>query len=384
MALEVTVEELQWYARCSLAWWWEKRLKLEKPTALCELAPAALRQALAFYAQGHTVDLEAAVVLVWRDWCESWGAAEAWDDLYRFAAGRAEILTTRTPAHSKAYRQRMQAAGLTQLAGRLNALAHAQGLLAPEANGQATLADVCADSLQWANRMQPSLPAPSQILGWQVPYHLKFGEGLRVTGQADLLTRADSADSVIVEVHAFDGPAPVRAEAVAHALKVLAAALAEPTISGGSLPQWKTVQHVVYRHWPSGQTLTRRELNVGYFHAVVTALTRGMANEVIVPRALTNAHECATCGFYAECFGPNQWAALPLLDATLHARANTVRDVVRRVRSAVGADSEAARRTQRALEQVQAALAEQPDALAVQTILAEAHHALNLYQPPSP
>jgi hypothetical protein len=125
-------------------------------------------------------------------------------------------------------------------------------------------------------------------------------------------------------------------------------------------------------------------LNAGYFHAIVTALTRGMANEVIVPRALTNTRECATCCFQAECFGPHQWDALPLVDATLHARATAVREVVRRIRSAVGQNDEAARRTQQALEHLQAALAEQPDALAVQAVVTEAHQALHPHHPRKP
>lgn len=381
MPFEVTVAELQLYARCSLAWWWKKRLGWEKPTTLHELAPAALRQALTFYAQGHTLNLEEATGWVWRDWCESWGAAEAWADLRRYAAGRAEILTARTSVHSKAYRQQMQAAGLTQLAGRLNTLANAHGFLAPEANNQTSLADVCADSLLWAGRMQTKLPTPREILGGPVPHQIKLGDGLTVHGQADWLTCGDTTDSIVIEIHDFSGHAPARAGDVTRDLRVLAATLAEPVAGEG--PHWATVQGVVYRHWPSGQTFTVRELNVGYFHSVVTALTRGMASEVIVPRSLTNSSDCAACDFYAECFDAPAWHSLPLLDATLHTRANRVREVMRGLRSAIGADNEAARRTQKALEHLQAALVEQSDVLTAQAVLAEAQHFVQSHLPPS-
>ena len=188
------------------------------------------------------------------------------------------------------YRMRMHSAGLTNLGRSLDEFARTHSLIAPDESNQpgSVLGDSFANCIAMAERNAPDLPSPAVVLGWVTPFEADLDNGTRLIGQADLMVRAESADgAVIVEVYDFE-PAPrVRAGLAGRDLRVIAAALAQP--SSGQTESvglaWQRVDHVKFRHWPTGQTFTFRETNTGHLLALAAAIARGMRDHVVTPRA---------------------------------------------------------------------------------------------------
>jgi hypothetical protein len=391
MPIEVTLEDVRSYARCSLEWFWERRAGLARPQTIAALYPAALRQAVSFYYDGHAPSLSLAAVLVWRDWCESWEAPHLLDDLNRYAHGRNHILGLFTtgkvtrpgggaytaPQLTKEYRVRMHNAGLSRLGGRLDEFARLRGLL-PEAGDRrpgSALGDVFADCQLAAERMGPNLPAREVVLGSQVAYHVELANTFTVAAHADLLAQAPAdggEPAVQIEVHDFDDQPWVRAGVAGRDLRVIAALLARPPASQAHA--WERVAAVIYRHWRSGQSFTFREANSGHLLAVLSAVVRGMDGGCVIPRALTGFEACRGCAYHEQCWNEAGWRSLALLDAGTLQRAEQVRTVMGRVRQALVGDSQSARGMQAALQQIEEAVSRLPDRLSGQAVLNEANH----------
>lgn len=394
---EITVDELRTYARCPLEWFWERRVGLARPQTIGALVPAAIRTGLGFYYDGHAPDLAAAVGLVWQDWCEGWGEPAIAGDLAHYAVGRAKILNLFAAGHvqrpgggryavpemTTEYRTRMHAGGLTKLGRQLDEFAQTHGLLSADEDERpgSALGDAFAASLAAAERTAPDLPAREIGLGRQVPYQVEVGRGVRLVGQADLvLPEADEPGAVTVEVHDFEPVAWMRAGIAGRDLRVIAVSLAQPAPPGEGSPTavtWERVARVVFRHWPSGQAFTFRETNSGLLLALVAAITRGMRQHVVVPRAVTGYEHCRACAHREQCWDGASWDALPFIDAGMLGAAEALQTAMKRLRDSMGHDSAAVRRTHQALTVLEEALAEaDPTAL-----LAASRHVLEEHEP---
>ncbi|MCC6190626.1 MAG: hypothetical protein IT318_16475 [Anaerolineales bacterium] len=356
--MDIRLDDLRTYARCPLEWFWERRAGVPRPRTIASLLPTAIRTGLEFYYQGHADSLATAVNLVWHDWCEGWGEPALARELAQYAAGRAKILdlfsTGRVqrpdggryavPEMTNEYRMRMHSAGLTNLVRSLDEFARTHGLIAPDESNRpgSALGDAFADCMAMAERNAPDLPAPAVVLGWVTPFEADLDNGMRLIGQADLMVRAESEDgAVIVEVHDFE-PAPwVRAGLAGRDLRVIAAALAQPSSSQSESAglSWQRVDHVKFRHWPTGQAFAFRETNTGHLLALAAAIARGMQHHVVIPRAVTGYESCRACAYREHCWGQPGWEVLPLLDAGLLGWAEAHRDAFQRLRQDVANDA---------------------------------------------
>lgn len=377
--MDILLDELRTYARCPLAWFWERRAGAVRPQTVADLLPEALRTALGFFYGSHAPDLSTAVGLVWQDWCEAWGEPAAARDLAQYAVGRAKVLdlfaTGRVhrpdggrytaPQMTNEYRTRMHSAGLTSLGRKLDEFARTHGLLLPDDGDRpgSALGDVFADCLIAAERVAPDLPVQSVVLGWQVPYQLILGEHTLVRGEADLLLRTPADDGMVVmEVHDFE-PAPwVRAGLASRDLRVIAASLAQPAPVHAEQngPSWERVEQVVYRHWSTGQAFTFRETSTGHLLALVSAMVRGMQHHVVIPRAVTGYESCRACAYREHCWGQPGWEALPLVDAGLLGWAEQHRAAFQKLRQAADADLDAVDHLRGALPILERVLSDLP------------------------
>jgi hypothetical protein len=206
-----------------------------------------------------------------------------------------------------------------------------------------------------------------------------------VLGEADLVIQAPpdaGAESVILEMHEFLPVPGLRTSIAARDLRVIAASLALPSERnlghGQRSLSWQQVSQVVYRHWPTGEAFEFREANSGHLRAVLSAAVRGMAGQVIIPRALTGYVDCRDCAYREQCWDAG-WETLPLVDPGTLGLAEQLRDITREVREKLGGDGQAERRALEAFDAVEAALARiLPDSFAAVALLNEAQHQLEL------
>jgi hypothetical protein len=411
---ELWLDDLWVYARCPLEWFWEKRAGIPRPLTIASLLPEALKMALAFYYKSYADSVSHAIGQVWRDWCEAWGDVTAADELAEYASGRSRILGLfekgylrppgggryKAPQMTNAYRERMHRAGLTRLGHRLDEFARARGLQLPTVDMDypgSFLGDVFADCLAAAENVgrNEKLPLPDRavVLGWQVPYRVDLGSGLRLIGQADLVLQAppeSETEAVIIEVHEYRPMAGRRTSLAARDLRVIAASLAQPcerSLGPKERPlSWQQVSRVIFRNWTTGETFEYRETNTGYLHAVVSAVVRGITGQVIIPRALTGYNNCRDCAYHAQCWEAG-WETLPLVDPGTLGLAEQLRDVARQVRDAlrVGSDGHAAQRALEALDLMGTAITHLlPDTVATTALIGEVRHHLEMIQHEAP
>ena len=399
--MEFALDDLRLYARCPLEWFWEKRAGIPRPQTITALAPEALRSALLLYYAGHADTLGKATGLVWRDWCEGWGELTIAADLSRYARGRAEILSRivrpdgghyTAPQMTTSYRDQMFNAGLTRLGHQLDDFARSHGLLPPDEKDYpgSVLGDVYADCLVAAERVsrnqEAPLPGRELVLDWQVPYQVDLGNGMRLTGVADLATRAlpeAGEKAVVLEVHDYHAQPGIKASWASRDIRVIAAALAQPTDNAqdnaGQPITWEQVDRVIYRYWPSGLAYTFRDANTGHLLAVVAATVRGMSNHVVIPRALTGYDNCRSCAYRRHCWDEDNWETLHLIDAGTLGRAEQLRGVVRQALEAIRGDGQAARHAVRAVKAIYEALRIMPfDRMGNEATLIEVEHQLGI------
>jgi hypothetical protein len=103
------------------------------------------------------------------------------------------------------------------------------------------------------------LPARELVLGWQIPYQVDLGNGIRLTGVADLATRAlpeAGEKAVVLEVHDYHAQPRISASWASRDIRVIAAALARPMDNprddAGQPITWEQVDRVIYvtGWWP--------------------------------------------------------------------------------------------------------------------------------------
>src|SRR5579859_871703 len=345
--MDISLDDLRAYARCPLEWFWERRAGLSRPPTIAALVPVAIRTGLSFYYGGHANDLAASVGLVWQDWCEGWGEAALALELAEYAVGRAKILNLfatgrvhrpdggryAVPEMTNEYRSRMHSAGLTHRGRKLDEFAQTHGLLTADEEDRpgSALGDAFATCLAAAERVMPDMPARNVVLGWQVPYRVNLGDGVHLTGSADLVVEAPGDPGVVIlEVHDFEATPWIRAGLAGRDLRVIAASLAEPTArneSDGTSVTWQQVTKVTFRHWPTGQTFNFRETNSGHLLALVASIARGMRHHVVIPRAVTGYDTCRNCAYREHCWSGAGWDALPLIDPGMLGFAEQMRTV---------------------------------------------------------
>ena len=352
-----SADEVAAYARCSLEWYWRYTAKQTPPPTPRDLQSALLRQATRLYYDRQSTSLVQGVGLVLRDWCEAWQSVPLYETLQEYITKQIAILARFSqgqirkpdgklyfaPRMSNRYRDLMHAQGMTDLARRLNAFAQQIGILLPQDYGEGSaFGDALADAVRGAelgDRAVDGYPAREAVLGVQVPFVVPAGDATQITGLADLVLSLPEEErirfegnAVALEVHNF-GERSLRAEAAARSLPVIIAGLSRSLPE--SSPAWDTVAKVIYRHVPSGKTLTFRRLGAGRFTSVVAAVTRGIRAGVVVPRLLTSPEFCAECSCRRDCFS-GAGDVLDVMDPTiaLHAQrlltvAQTIREQVR-------------------------------------------------------
>ncbi len=387
--MTLTVDELLQYVRCPLEWFWERRAHVPRPLAANSMTADGLRQAQAFFYEGHAPTLRDALRMVWQDWADAWGQATLPSGLDRYAQGRAAILelfergrVTRpdgrrytAPRLTNEYRNRMHSGGLTDLGRGLDEVAQKVGLSLGDDGENGSLADAYADGLAAAERMGPQLPSRDVVLGWQVAYGVELPNGWSLAGMADLVWRAEAergASAVVLEVHDLQDTAWVRAGLAGRDLRVIAASMAQPVPD--QAPTWERVDRVVYRQWLAGQTFTFRETNPGHLVAVAAAAVRGIETGVVIPRALAGYQNCQVCPHRERCWDERGWEALALIDDSALARATRVQELANAARAKLQGNGEAARLAREAVDSIANGLREMSDSVGVAALLAESRH----------
>lgn len=324
--MDLSLDDMRLYARCPLEWFWEKRAGYARPRTTADLIPEAIRRALDAFYRGRAWSMSEAVAVVWKEWCEGWGGPSLSSKLAQYATARAGLLNQipRTPGQAlamlkwkPAYKSKMRASGLHAAGQALDELARACGLTLPDEKERcgSALGDAFADCLMVVDCLSASrhsLPDRERVLGWQMPYWVELGYGLRLSGQADLVWRSESdSRAVVIEVHDYENRTEVRARLVKHDLRVIAASLAQPIPDDG-LAQWERVEAVLFRHWPSGATIwCNTETNPGPLHALMTSAARGMQSRIFIPRSFSGYDSCRACAHRSRCWdesdGPVHW-----------------------------------------------------------------------------
>ena len=370
----IALDDLRTYVHCSLEWFFEMRAGLEAPRRVAALGGEAVREALARYYTGQAERLGTALGQVWQSWCVDWGEGALYTDLLRYARDRAAILSQfekgalrkfdgelyQVPQLTAKYRELMHARGLTAIGRNLDEFAVLRGLALDEAPGRpgdkrvgSALGDAFADSLVAVERMSHQaahpLPAPEIVLGLQIPSQVVLNSRLSLTATVDLVAQAAQGaeeTAVILEVHDFEPQPFMRAGLAARDVRVLAVLLAQPATEALT---WSQVDRVVYRHWPSGEVYAVSEGNVGHLLAVVASAARGMRHQVVAPRALTGYDACRACRFHLPCWSESGWNTLPLLDPGRLEFAERLRELVGKLKAALGSEGVAGRRLTEAL-----------------------------------
>jgi hypothetical protein len=319
--------------------------------------------------------------------------------LAQYAASRASLLnqvprtpddTLQTLKRKQAYKSKMRVSGLQAMGQKLDEIARDHGIVVPGAKDRVggALGDAFADCLAGVDSLRASphpLPGRDRILGWRVPYQVELDSGMCLTGVADLVWRAEVSNrSVVLEVHDYQDLAWVRPRLVKHDFRVIAASLAQPTPESrdpsGQLLQWERVDRVLLRHWPSGAVVKCNcETNVGYLHAILISLARGLTSQVIVPRALTGYDDCRACAYLDRCWGEGGWEQLHLIDYGTTGSAERLCDVATELRQAIAGDDQAALRARHGLAVIERALQErQSDFAGIHAVLQEVRHTLEV------
>lgn len=397
--MKLSLDELRLYARCPLEWFWEKRARYARPRTTVDLMSEAMRAALDLYYRGRTRSLGEAMAMVWKDWCERWDEPTLPSKLAQYAAARASLLnqvprmpndTFQTLKRKQAYKSKMRVSGLQAMGQKLDEIARDHGIVVPDAKDRigSALGDAFADCLVGVDSLRAlphPLPGRDRILGWQVPYQVELGSGMCLTGVADLAWRAEVSNrSVVLEVHDYQDLAWIRPRLVKHDLRVIAASLAQPTPESrdpsGQLLRWEHVDRVLFRHWPSGAVVKCNcETNVGYLHAVLISLARGLTSQVVVPRVLTGYDDCRTCAYLDRCWGEGSWEQMHLIDYGTTGFAERLCDVTIELRQAIAGDDQAVLRARQVLAIIEGALQErQFDLAGVRAILQEVRHTLEV------
>lgn len=330
----IALAEVLDYSRCPLKWFLEHRAGLIGGQTPQHFAEAGARQALGFYYAGYVEALEDGLLLVWKDWCDEWGAPTKADDLVRYARTRNKVLgdfergvhRTRTgelyraPTMTRVYRDALHRAGLIRLGEELDAFAVAQGVgVVREAETVGgVFADALADSLRWMQRpwrgQSPPLPARELVLGQGLDFTCELSGGLIVRAVADLALRApDGEDQVWLEVHEFRPLSGMRLAVAGRDLRVAAALHSTRTAAETA---WRGVAQVTFRYWPGAEAYTFWQAGSGHLHGVVRAAGRAFEQGLGVPRWIEGYDACRGCSYLRSCWG-EQWDSLPLLDAGL-------------------------------------------------------------------
>ncbi len=331
---EIALAEVLDYSRCPLKWFLEHRAGLVGGQTPQHFAEAGARQALGFYYAGYVEALEDGLLLVWKDWCEEWGAPTKADDLVRYARTRNKVLGDfergvhrtrsgelyRVPTLTRVYRDALHRAGLIRLGEELDAFAVAQGVVvARDAETVGSVfADALADSLRWMQRpwrgQSPALPAREAVLGQALSFSCDLGGGQAVRAVADLVLRApDGEDPVWLEVHEFRSLSGMRLAVAGRDLRVAAALHSTRTAADVA---WRGVAQVTFRYWPGAEAYTFWQAGSGHLHGVLSAAGRAFAHGLGVPRWIEGYDACRGCGYLRSCWG-EQWDSLPLTDAGL-------------------------------------------------------------------
>ena len=383
-------DEVAAYARCSLEWYWRYTTKQTPPPTPRDLQSSLLRQATRLYYDRQSTSLVQGVGLVLRDWCEAWQSAHMYETLQEYITKQIAILAKFSqgqirkpdgklyfaPRMSNRYRDLMHAQGMTDLARRLNAFAQQIGILLPQDYGEGSaFGDALADAVRGAelgDRAVDGYPAREAVLGVHVPFVVPSGDATQITGLADLVLSLPEEErirfegnAVALEVHNF-GERSLRAEAAARSLPVIIAGLSRSIPE--SSPAWDTVAKVIYRHVPSGKTLTFRRLGAGRFTSVVSAVTRGIRAGVVVPRLLTSPEFCAECSCRRDCFS-GAGDVLDVMDPTIALHAQRLLTVAQTVREQVRSSPQASAVLAVLDQFTQAMEANAPDVQAMQHVM---------------
>lgn len=393
--IEIPLDELRTYTRCSLEWFWERRAGAARPLMPSALIPLALRDALSWRYGGYTPSLEQGVVEAWGDWCAQWGDRAMLDRLLEYARKREAALKDfvegrvarrdgsryAAPEMTLEYKNKMHTSGALQVAARLDEFALAHGMVLPKLDHKAWcgshFGNAFADALAGAKRSERDLPDPSIVLGWDTPFGVELGPVYRVTGIAQLVLQAapDAGQgAVTLEIHDYGEGGPEKSIEASRDLRVIAASLGRPAAAADP-PTWQAVDRVVYRNFATGTTHAFREASPGPLLAVVSAAGRGMASGVVLPRALTGFDACRPCAFRPRCWERGGWDSLDFVDLAALNQSAQILETVKQVRGALGGDAQAARRTREALLVIERALASAaPDVLGMRERLMEAYH----------
>jgi len=318
----VTFEMMQDYLFCSLYFYWKhihaNMLDEISPNdySTANLPGEAISQALQVWSTGKYVEhpFKALVGAVWKKWFDD---HDVKTDAQTMIAGYAELrerilmqfiegkITARggkkytEPRMTNRYKAMMDTGGVTHLETEANdavlkKMAVTKSTL--EGLGVYSLAEAYSDSIVMASRYSP--PAINAIIGVAIPATIQLGDTIKVKTIADLIV-SDGDGGAIVEVHDCHPMFYYQRQNVGKRIDVIAASLLT-----GETPPIPPIKKVIYRHFMSATTMSRKQLRHSRLQFAMVGAVRGIRSKLYLPQFLSGDHtRCRMCAAANICLG---------------------------------------------------------------------------------
>lgn len=331
---ELTLAEVWAYARCPFRYFWRYQARIAPPPTARGLIEKTVRVALSVHyddsesipaAEPDQSGLVGCLLAAWRSTLEDWGLGDGtWALLKAYADRRAQgpepFLDGRAtepdrslhgvPALgaqeevSAGHGRRAAKAGLRELAQQLG---ERLSRVPVRTSDECGVADAIAESVAMIERNR--WPARDLVEGVGCPYEVDLIGDRAMKATADLVLRTENG-AVTIEVHDYEKPKTPPAALVRRDLRVVAAAHA-------SSQAWTHVQGVVYRHMPSGATVSiSAAAGTGRLLTALIGATEGIQHRVYVPRVAVQSGACRSCPYEELCIQDHQ-DILDTLDPTM-------------------------------------------------------------------
>jgi hypothetical protein len=331
---DLTLAEAWAYARCPFRYFWRYRARIvPAPTAHGLIEKTARRTLAPYYdedkkslvAEPDQPGLLACLIAEWRATLDGWGlpdAARALLEAYATRRARArepfpegrvckrDVSSHESPSSdgqvemSAGHERRPAKAGLRELAQQLR---ECLSRVTVRTSDECGVVEAFAQSMAMIERNR--WPTRDMVEGVGYPYEVGLIGDRALKATADLVRRIGDG-AVTIEVHDYEKPKTPPADLLRRDLRVVAAAHA-------SSQAWTHVQEVVYRHMPSGATVSiSATAGTGRLLTALIGAAEGIRHQVYVPRLAVEPQACRCCPYEELCTQDHQ-DILDTLDPTL-------------------------------------------------------------------
>jgi hypothetical protein len=316
---ELTLAEVWAYARCPFRYFWRYQARIAPPPTARGLMEKTVRLATALHyddseripaAEPDQSGLVGCLLAAWRATLEDWGLGDAtWALLKAYADRRAQgeepfldagVNKPDGSSHevpgldgqdemSAGYELRTQRGGLPELAQQLG---ERLSRVPVRTSDECGVLEAFAQSMAMIERNR--WPARDMVEGVGCPYQVDLIGDRALKATADMVIGAGDG-AVIIEVHDYERPNIPPADLLRRDLRAVAAARA-------SSPAWTSVQGVLYRHVPSGTTVSiSAAAGTGRLLTALIGAAEGIRHRVYVPRLAVEPRACRSCPYEELC-----------------------------------------------------------------------------------